>query len=334
MGNYWRPWGLLTWILNRLSIDQWNLIGSFSTEERGLKVLDILNSDRKLASYNLFFVKDPPSIFTSDTNAQLKKQKRDLKSLGLLDFTKIHEYELFDRHSKLVKGIQNILSSFDDNIIIDISALPKRFFFPIIRLAMEDRTKKNIIATYTRPNTYGQLLAQDPEPWSPIPLFGPTKYPEPKVRRIIIAIGFSPLGLPDFLEQGYDQGTVNLLLPFPPGPPNFNRNWEFIRRLEKNLPSDVAPDPIRIHPWDLPECFDRLVNISDMGNDYTLLAPYGPKTVSLAMCLFAELNGFPVYYTQPKEYYPFYSEGVAEEDGEPQVFAYCLRIDGQDLYLL
>ena len=66
------------------------------------------------------------------------------------------------------------------------------------------------------------------------------------------------------------------------------------------------------------------------------LEPLVPMTyrAHLGMCLFASLHpqSTAVYYTQPRSYNPDYSEGVKVIDGQEQVFAYCLRLGGRNLY--
>jgi hypothetical protein len=54
--------------------------------------------------------------------------------------------------------------------------------------------------------------------------------------------------------------------------------------------------------------------------------------MSIAMCLYANLTDSPVYYSQPKVYHPEYSIGVQVRDGEAEIYAYCIRLSGRDLY--
>ena len=64
------------------------------------------------------------------------------------------------------------------------------------------------------------------------------------------------------------------------------------------------------------------------------MAPYGPKPLSVAMCLLGiarqsrhELDT-EIGYTQPREYSPNYSEGSKE------VTAFSVKINGRNLYTL
>lgn len=78
--------------------------------------------------------------------------------------------------------------------------------------------------------------------------------------------------------------------------------------------------------------------MTDNGLLTSAIAPYGPKTVSLAMCLFSlavaklGLPRVPVYYAQPLRYALDYTEGVGQVGDAPSTTAYSLRLSGRDLY--
>ncbi len=329
----WRPWGLLEWLLDKISIERWCLLGSLSTEERSLAVIGQLHLRNRLDQAVLMRIIDPPSYFDDITEARLEERFMEMNSLGIdSSYLKIPEYGLFERTDTFVQGVLNFAKISSGNVIVDISTFPKRIFFPVVRMLLENKSIVNLIATYTVARSYSLVLAEDPEPWNHLPLFAPIKYPEPEVKVLLIGIGFQPLGLPDFFDQGYSSVSVKLLLPFPPGPPRFQRNWEFIRILEKNLSPPATTEPIRINSMDVSECFDTVCSVTERGSLYSVLAPYGPKPISLAMCLYATLVGAPVYYTQPRAYNPDYSIGFGTVDGVPETYAYCLRLEGQDLY--
>ena len=82
----------------------------------------------------------------------------------------------------------------------------------------------------------------------------------------------------------------------------------------------------RVHALDTSEAFDRICDITNHGRHDSILAPYGPKPISLAIALFAIQNGSPVYYTQPNYYSPEYSSGIKE------TYGYWIKKDGTNLY--
>lgn len=95
---------------------------------------------------------------------------------------------------------------------------------------------------------------------------------------------------------------------------------------------------VRVPTHDVSISFDRLLQHSAGGQAPSLvLAPFGPKSLSLAMCLLGIARmkaggSTEIGYTQPSAYSPDYSTGIAIRDGAPVVTAYCLRLNGRDLY--
>ncbi|MBC8432538.1 MAG: hypothetical protein H8D96_11530 [Desulfobacterales bacterium] len=253
------------------------------------------------------------------------------------DKKSIRECYILDNWDEIRAVTDEFLSVSKKNVIIDISTLPKRFFFSIMRRLLETSTSDTIIATYTRPEKYdtSRPLAIDPEPWRALSGFQEA-YPEPKRKMLIVGLGYEPLGLPQILKEGNFAGeSIRLLFPFPATPAGYLRNWEFVR----NLDSEVGPyqhDPVRVNGYDLSGIFDYIRAITDHGREYAVFAPYGTKPMSLAMCLYAIYNTekAAVYYTQPLSYNPRYSTGIKMVDGIPETYAYCLRLNRRNLYTL
>ena len=93
--------------------------------------------------------------------------------------------------------------------------------------------------------------------------------------------------------------------------------------------------------YDCSSTFDALSRVTRRGEAKAVLAPYGPKTTSLAMCLFAcAANGgpgpqVPVYYAQPRRYDIGYSKQVRQTaSGVDDIQAYCIKLNGKNLYKL
>lgn len=330
MARTFRPWGLLTWLLPKLPAAEWSFLGGASTEDRSSAAWDTLRSSVTVGQKLIIKVVDPPSRYSSITTSRSDLIRIQFLAKGIRR-EEIIEHELFVRVNELVGSIETFKSTAAENVVFDISALPKRFFFPILRLLIETQQLRNILVTYTVPQSYASgALSEDPEPWRHIPLFAPP-YPEKDVRLLIVGLGFEPLALPDLLEADYHGVSVKLLFPFPPGPPSFQRTWEFVRTIEDNLPQ-TAREPIRVDARDVSAAFDQIKAVTDDGKEHAALGPYGPKTLSLAMCIYAILAKSPVYYTQPRVYNPFYSSGISLINGNHETYGYCLRIDGRDLF--
>ncbi len=335
MGKY-QPWGHVDWTLTGVGCDAWSLLGSLSVEDRSLAVLryrtDVLKSIRLLA------IQDPEAADNralADKLSQRRSQAQaivgenlsapDVDLLASLD-TMSHELGVFLRDA-------------GPNVLLDISALPKRWFFPLTRMLLGNPEVRNLVATYTSAQSYGERLAENPEQIRVIPGFyaedGRTEH-----KAFIVGIGFEPLGLYSLLHE-IKPGKIQLIFPFPPGPPGYNRNWRFTREIDALTQAEIQPlDRVHIHMYDCPQVFAALSKMTQAGEKTSALAPYGPKPISLAMCLFsiaAENSGkprVPVYYAQPRSYAVDYSTGVRHYNGKPDIQAYCLKLDGRSLYEL
>jgi hypothetical protein len=79
---------------------------------------------------------------------------------------------------------------------------------------------------------------------------------------------------------------------------------------------------------------DRIISLTRKGAETADLAPFGPKPMSLAMCIYAALTEAQVFYTQPSSYRPDYSVGISQVGGEPEIYAYWIRMSGTTTYTL
>jgi hypothetical protein len=329
---YFRPWGLMNWVLPRITSSGWSFLGGLSTEDRSLGTWSFLASKGLLSKAEFIQVQDPPSRYSTIAQKLIDGLRLKLLTSGV-KASDIKPFPLFTRTENLVKFVGDFISTATGDVVLDISSLPKRFFFPVLKLLLNSKSIVNLVVAYTVPETYGVgSLSEDPEPWRHIPLFAPP-YPEPEVSYLIVGIGFEPLALPELLQDDYHSVSIKLLFPFPPGPPSFQRTWEFVRNIEANFPHS-AREPIRVDARDVSDTFDHIFAATDGAKGYAVLAPYGPKTISLAMCLYSIGTNNPVYYTQPRVYNPFYSKGISTVAGEPETYGYCLRLSSKDLYTL
>jgi hypothetical protein len=250
-----------------------------------------------------------------------------------------------ERHLNLLAGIEEIRAPIErlsrngsKNLIIDITSFPKMWFFPMVAAAMTDSRFENVIVTYCSADDYADHLSENVGALRTLPGFfaedGRTQHDS-----IIIGIGFEPLGLlPLLSDQRSDK--IRLIFPFPPGPPGHRRNWMFVKQIEELTEREEIgpPDRVHIHMYDCPQVFDALCTMTNGGRQTSAIGPYGPKTVSLAMCLFAIAAvaagrpRVPVYYAQPLRYSLDYSIGIAMRGEAPDATGYCLKLNGRILY--
>jgi hypothetical protein len=322
----------MSWVLDRLSVKKWSLLGCLATEERCLGTWEILRGRAADRSSWFIEIDDPESRFTEQSRIAKNAREIDIASIGMPS-EGIEHVALLARDSEIVSLIQHFIDIGSPSIILDMSCFPKRFFFPFVKRLLASTTVSDLLVAYTVPLEYHPgNLAEDHEPLAYLPLFGADRFPEPPVDVAFVGVGFTPLGISQLLEPYSQSVPVKLLFPFPPGPPSFERNWKFIGELRKNLPPASVRAPIRVSAYDVPDTFSRIYSESEAGHKYAVFAPYGPKPTSLAMCLAAVSFNSPVLYTQPRAYNPAYSSGVKRSGGGAVSYAYCIRLGGIDYY--
>jgi hypothetical protein len=333
LGKTFRPWGRLNWVLSKLPSLEWSFLGSVNTEDRSLTIWESLASriGNKNASL-LVQIDDVPSRFTAQAESLRAKQVQRLSTTGMPSLG-VQELDLFCLEEEIVGTIDKFIDLAQPNIILDITSLPKRFFFPFVHRVLSSAKVLNLLITYTSPESYYHgSLAEDHKGLAPLPLFRTRQLPEEKVDLVTIGVGFMPLGLGEFLEKYKHDVKIRTLFPFPPGPPGFQRNWRFINTLRRDYPTAVK-DPVRVAAHDVSDIFDHINKFTEGGNLRSEFGPFGPKPMSLAMCLFARQTRSVVRYTQPSFYHPLYTTGVRFLDGEPLMNCYCVRLNGVDKYL-
>lgn len=332
MSTKYRPWGLLTWVLDRCEADDWGLLSCIGTEDRSLSAWKNLNSFGGLSSVSFVRIIDKPSKYTVKTQEKNKVREREFVALGG-DAKAIRDYKLLTTtHDEIVSIAKDFLATSGPNVILDVTSMPKRFFFPILKILMNKRAEfDNLIVTYSFPESYlDGKLAENCNDYAHLPLFN-GEYGGQKPDMLIAGVGFEVYGLQAQVEQGGSGIQVKLLLPFPAPSNAVQRNWELIRKLKKYSSADNFKEH-RIDVKDVSDAFNCLLNLTQSNKKKAVLAPFGPKTMSVAMCIFATLTNSEVFYSQPTIYHPDYSTGVNLVDGIPEIYGYCLRLQGKDFY--
>ncbi len=338
-GTY-RPWGLLGKIAPRLGIEGFAFLGALSTEERSISAFSYLHSTGMVRERRFYSFVDAPSRFTSEVNARMDVRRTELTDLGV-DAANVVTKPLLGLFGEISDDLSAFLGVAQSrSILVDISGMPKKLFFYAIRTLLGPGSRfDNVVVTYTEPATYHEgVLAENPGAWHALPGFLAPRL-EPPDRALIVGLGFEPLGLPDLYSAGHFSTTeTHLLLPVTAAQQHVSRNWDFVRMLE----SEAGALKTSIHRVDgrnVPDLFDSLSAITRRGEIYSVLAPFGPKPISLAMCLYAcatgsSSNPASVFYTQPSVYHPNYSSGVATIGTFAATHAYCIKLNGQVLYRL
>ncbi len=333
-----RPWGHVDWVLGRLTERAWSFVGVVGTEARSTALARYL-SRGKLHRAAMLAIKDASPLDEEALNAILAGRQADLVATagyGADDFTTV---PLMADLGIIRAVVEQIAANGATSLIVDITSMPKRWFFALVQAALDNPAIEDLLVTYTAGVGYADTLAENMSPLRTLPGFyaedGRTDHDV-----VVVGIGFEPSGLPGFLQDQKCR-SMRLIFPFPPGPPGHRRNWLFVRDIERLTQGELDDmGRVHIHMYDVPQVFDALGEMSDDARATMALAPYGPKTVSLAMCLFAlsarraGRPDVPVFYAQPLRYADDYTKGAAEIDGVPETTCYCVRLGGRDLYAL
>lgn len=334
--EFYRPWGQIDWLIPRLRERRWSLIGCVGTERRSVAMAAHLGRDL-FEHVRLLEIMDPEPLDAAAVEARLLERRLFLTAEGF-GSDEIIRHSLQASLDTIAGVVDDIVESGATSILIDVTSLPKYWFFALIQAALADGRLRDVIVTYTSGIGYAESLSENISPLRVLPGFNAGDAGDQR-RSLIIGIGFEPTGLDTLLTE---QDHIRLIFPFPPGPPGHRRNWMFVKHVEDLTQTNRIdpPDRVHIHMYDCPQVFDALRTMTDDGEQPSALAPYGPKTVSLAMCLFAlaaaaaRKQRVPVYYAQPLRYHIDYTKDVALRNGVPDTVGYCVRLSGRDLYTL
>lgn len=331
-----RPWGQIDWLLGRIEGKAWSMIGCCGTEKRSISLARHVGR-AALDHVRMVEIHDPQPLDRAAFEGRLAENRAALTAAGFAA-DEIVPAPLVADLDTITDVVSGLVEAGAASLLIDLTSLPKHWFFPLIRALLAEATIKDVIACYTAGIGYATTLSENVSPLRVLPSFAgdPTR---DRHDSLIIGIGFEPTGLDALLaEQASD--AIRLIFPFPPGPPGHQRNWMFVKHIEELTSKNQIdpPDRVHIHMYDCPQIFDALCEMTDGGIISSAIAPYGPKTVSLAMCLFAlaaeaaELPPVPVYYAQPLRYALDYTADAAMRGDVPDIIGYCLRLAGRDLY--
>ena len=306
----------------------YDFVGCLSTEDRCLTSRLLCSQRVRLEREMLVCIADADSQYTDIIEEKLENNRLKYQVHGG-NLDNVHDCSLLASRGSVVQSIDQAIHESGGNIVLDISTLPKRYFFCYIKRILASAKVRNFVVTNTLPLRYTQEeLAENYSSWSPLPLFDPPFEAE-RHKHLIIAVGHTPMGLTDKVDALAKDVRVELLFPFPGTPKSFKATWEFVQSIEHALGEIKLK---HINARDASETYNHFFHATNEGNDGVLFAPFGPKPFSLAMALFASKYNQSVCYTQPQVYHPDYSIGVLEKQGVPQTIGYVVRVEGRDLY--
>lgn len=346
MQNFtFRPWGRPNWLMSKSRVKNWVAIACLATETRS--VSSALEVSRFANHIHMIKINDPSPSLDGLYLEAYQKNTAFFEEHCSTNYS-ISEFDLKSSLDQ-IRAITNEAGKKSANVIVDITSFPKRWFFPILRFLVNNPKINNLKVIYTRGANYAQVLSENPETLRVIPSFV-TVDNRSDHEHAFVGVGFHTHSMVTMF--GSDNArTLQMLFPFPPGPPNTHRNWRFAQQIERivqredNLIRDDnlmnGEDPIKylyLDAKDVSQVFDAMKMTTDGGSRTSIMAPYGPKPFSLAMCLFAlavERKGMPevpVFYSQPQRYAVKYTESEARFGEVIDSWCYSLKYQGKFIY--
>lgn len=323
-----RAWGLLDWALGLSKRRKWKFVGCIGPEERSIATLVAMARRRLVGEKILLKIEEPNSPYAETAKQHLARREKECRAAKLkLD---IISYELLSP----ITVTDPICDSPSPSVALDITSLPKRYFFYLLKRYLVSPDVKDLVVTYAFPERYPtSALTEDHDFWDALPTF---RQPDPvredrAHRRLIVNIGFIPDGLIAHLEGLTVEKQIDLVIPFPAPISSVQRAWQSVWALTSTH-HEARFHECRVGANDLCEAFELILSLLPQDTNLVSFAPFGPKPISAAMCLYATMTGSPVYYAQPKIYLPNYSIGIGKIGGLPKIYAYWIKHDGKNLY--
>ena len=256
------------------------------------------------------------------------ESRRDVFANNGGDLSAIERFDLMDELFR-IQELGRKTAAASESVILDISSLPKRFFFPVLQILVASPHVKDLLITYTSPRSYADdaPLYEDPEPWKTLPGFGGGRG-KPEIW--IVSVGFLVESLRQYVADNQHE-KMKILIPFPAPLAALQRTWCSIAELENGYP-DNRFEKHRVDTLDMSAAFDRIGSLAGEPRKRLAFAPFGPKPTAAAMCLYAIQQDCSVHYPQPTVYHPEYSIGIRNDDPITAVNAYWVKHDGEFLY--
>ncbi len=326
----YRPWGQVNWALSLSDPKSWHFVGALGTEERSLCSWKLMRHLGVLSDELFVQVSDVDSDKYRDLTQRAFQHRRHEFAQNGGDLSNVHSMDLMTELFQIQKFSQAAVSA-GSSVVLDITSLPKRFFFTVLKTLTKSIQVRNLLLTYSCPAAYAEgALYEDIDTWKNLPGFaGRTIGRE----NLIVSIGFLVESLKGYFAGMPDHGEIQMLIPFPAPLAVLKRTWESVSNVERDHDSG-AFKKYRVETLDMSAAFDRIVSLASNPQSPTAFAPFGPKPTSAAMCLYAMQCESAVYYPQPTVYHPEYSLGIRNNDPENAVSAYWVKHEGENLYAI
>jgi hypothetical protein len=334
----YRPWGNVHSILPKFgNVCDWVFWGCLGTEDRTIAAFHEVNKySQNIKKYYFTKINDPPGQSQEVINEKTAIKKTHESFIKLYKDPIIDTFDLQYSDDQIIYDyINQILNQSSGNILLDISCFPKRYFFPIIKFILKYEKINNFIVLNTMPMQHRDgPLSDNFAEWQTIPFFADMEEVKPK-NIALFSVGHMPMASLGPI-QDIRSSELQLFFPFPGNLRSYKLAWKSVFDIKDSLGETRNVDLLCVNAIDTSELYDYLVAITNAEDQEkmktSLIAPYGPKAFSLAMAIFASKYDVPVYYTQPRLYYPDYSIGIEKKGDIASVNAYCIVVKRRKLY--
>jgi hypothetical protein len=214
-------------------------------------------------------------------------------------------------------------------VVLDITSFPKRYFCLMLKRMLRSSRFENILVTYTGAGEVGYTsdhLARDPLPCDHLPGFAGTSSLGTGI--LVCSLGFEALNIQSIVSTYPNSAGFKFIMSFPAPVDMVRRQWNMLRQILPEHEQPALSQNIRaVANWDAEQVYRVLKYwLQDRTDRELALAPFGIKTHSLGMALFAVENDISIYYTQPKSYNPRYTSGAGMRR------AYVVKWEGVPAY--
>ena len=328
----YRPWGPVDSALSLSSPKKWHFIGAIGTEDRSLCAWSHMRTLDVITSESFAQIHDVDSEKYRERNRIALQDRRNELVINGGSLGSITTLNLMDELFQITAFAQKPENT-QASVVLDITSLPKRFFFPILRQLTRNPVIQNLLVTYTSPECYVEdaPLYEDIEAWKNLPGFGGTGSNKPE--HLIVSVGFLVESLRCEIKDNPGH-QVKVLIPFPAPLAVLRRTWKSIADLEDNYENHQWFEKFRVDTLDMSAAFNRICSLANTPPKSLAFAPFGPKPTAAAICLYAQQreNVSSVLYPQPTVYHPDYSKGIRNNNPATAVNAYWIKHEGEFLY--
>lgn len=324
----YRPWGSVDWALSLSSQKPWQFVGAIGTEERSLCSWIQMRGQGAVTGELFAEIQDEDSEKYRDRTRDALDARRSEFIQNGGNLATIRNIKLMVEWFR-IEAFAREAEVMGTSVVLDITSLPKRYFFLLLKILVTSANVRNLLVTYTSPASYADdaPLYEDIEPWKTMPGFGGTIN---KQELWIISVGFLVESLRHYVGDNRSE-KMKILIPFPAPLAALRRTWKSVADLEQGYVGDRF-EKYRVDTLDMSAAFDRIRSLAGNPQKNLAFAPFGPKPTSAAMCLYAIQNNSSVHYPQPTVYHPEYSIGIRNNDPVSAVSAYWIKHEGEFLY--